>query len=173
MDEGVKACSWCKEVKPLSEFGAHRRRSDGKNGWCKPCARAKGKEWREANPEKAKEMQRRWKLANRDYVNRYHADYMERTRYSIRSHGLEPERYDEMLAEQGEACALCHQPQGDARLFIDHDHACCPGTFSCGRCVRGLLCRSCNTGLGTFRDDPGALMRAAAYILAHRDNVPL
>ena len=35
---------------------------------------------------------------------------------------------------------------------IDHDHRCCPGSESCGKCIRGILCSSCNTGLaGTER----------------------
>lgn len=48
-------------------------------------------------------------------------------------------------------------------LVVDHDHACCPNT-SCGRCVRGLICTTCNTALGLMRDDPGALRRLAEYI---------
>jgi hypothetical protein len=64
-----------------------------------------------------------------------------------------------------EACALCVATE---RLDIDHDHACCPGDRSCGKCVRGFLCRSHNVGLGMFGDDPAQLRAAADYIERHR-----
>lgn len=42
---------------------------------------------------------------------------------------------------------------------------CCPWTVAkrelCGRCIRCLLCRHCNSGL--FGEDPVILRRAAAY----------
>jgi hypothetical protein len=49
-------------------------------------------------------------------------------------------------------------------LVIDHDHSCCPGEGSCGKCVRGALCRECNQGLGNFRDDIDRLESAIAYL---------
>lgn len=50
-------------------------------------------------------------------------------------------------------CDLCQRalPIGKHMTpvaHVDHDHACCPGTRSCGLCVRGILCPTCNTRSG-------------------------
>jgi hypothetical protein len=83
-------------------------------------------------------------------------------RARLRRRKLAPERYDEMVAEQGGLCAICRAaPTGQLGLMIDHNH-------TTGE-VRGLLCGACNTGLGLFLDDPDLLERAAAY-LAERGN---
>jgi hypothetical protein len=36
---------------------------------------------------------------------------------------------------------------------IDHDHDCCPGEHSCGRCIRGILCVRCNQTLAHDQTD--------------------
>lgn len=56
-------------------------------------------------------------------------------------------------------CAICQEERTPEQLFIDHDHA-------SGR-VRGLLCPSCNTGLGNFKDDVKRLEKARSYLLNH------
>jgi hypothetical protein len=51
-----------------------------------------------------------------------------------------------------------------AMLVVDHDHQCCPGGNSCGLCVRGLVCESCNLAAGMIQDDPGRARSLAAYL---------
>ena len=62
-----------------------------------------------------------------------------------------------ILEQQGSRCAVCHGTQpGKKGWIIDHDHV--------TRKVRGVLCGSCNMGLGLLKDNPDACNRAAAYI---------
>ena len=69
-----------------------------------------------------------------------------------------------LLAEQGGQCALCGTTETDS-WHLDHDHRCCPTKGRlCERCVRSVLCRRCNMGLGMFDDDPESLRRAAGYL---------
>jgi Recombination endonuclease VII len=70
--------------------------------------------------------------------------------HKLKRYGMTQEDFDRMLAAQGYACAMGREPFGeDSLICIDHDHACCPDEKrSCGKCVRGLLCVSCNTALG-------------------------
>jgi hypothetical protein len=73
-----------------------------------------------------------------------------RQAYKLQRYGLTQADFDRLLQLQDCACAMCHEPFiEDQPVFIDHDHACCPGEkSSCGKCVRGLLDLSCNTTLG-------------------------
>lgn len=71
-----------------------------------------------------------------------------------------------MTAEQmafygSQPCQICGSFE---KPSIDHDHNCCPGNKSCGKCIRGVLCRGCNSGLGMFGDDPEKLEAAAGYL---------
>lgn len=72
--------------------------------------------------------------------------------------------YEDLLTRQGGACAVCTASQGDRALVVDHDHDCCASKGSCGRCVRGLLCGKCNSGIGMFKDSPELLRKAIAYL---------
>lgn len=82
------------------------------------------------------------------------------------------EEYETLHKRQGGMCAACGNPETALStdgmsvrcLAVDHDHACCPGKKSCGRCIRGLLCNRCNVMVGMALDDPARLDRAAAYL---------
>lgn len=82
-----------------------------------------------------------------------------RNPFRERLYGLSREQYAEMLVEQSSVCALCGKDSGDRALAVDHDHT--------SGSIRGLLCSTCNTGLGAFRDDPALLRRAINYLEAH------
>jgi hypothetical protein len=45
---------------------------------------------------------------------------------------------------------MCHEAFEEGQLIhVDHDHACCrEKNRSCGECIRGLLCHTCNIALG-------------------------
>jgi hypothetical protein len=75
----------------------------------------------------------KWNVRNKDrfYLNQVHQKYR-----------LKPAEYAELFNAQQGRCAIClvSQEEMKSRLHVDHDHA------SGG--VRGLLCSSCNRGLG-------------------------
>lgn len=83
------------------------------------------------------------------------------------AYGTTPEWVEKQLAAQSNACAICTDqialPRGAVpergEAVVDHDHK--------HRFVRALLCGPCNRGLGSFKDDPALLRRAAAYIEKH------
>lgn len=77
-------------------------------------------------------------------------------------YGLTQPQFEAKVAAQGGLCAICQEPQ--TKWFVDHDHSCCPGRKSCGKCVRALLCHGCNNGLGGFKDDKVRLQRAVSYL---------
>lgn len=115
-------------------------------------------EWRTRNPEVEKAQQRRWIENNPEKVRA-----RGRARI-IRDHGLTVEQFEELTEKQSGLCAICGEPPTREFLDIDHDHGCCPTAFSCGYCVRGLLCQKCNGALGLFRDDPRILVKALGYL---------
>ena len=76
------------------------------------------------------------------------------------------EAFEALLAKQGGCCAICGtaEPGGKGTWQVDHDHSCCAGRKSCGKCIRGLLCVRCNTALGLLRDSIKVLERALIYL---------
>jgi hypothetical protein len=62
--------------------------------------------------------------------------------------------YGAMLEAQGGGCAICgRKDSGNPRttaLHVDHDHMCCPGQRSCGKCIQGILCHVCNIQMTWF-----------------------
>lgn len=106
----------------------------------------RSKKWNEQNPEERQEISLRSKLKKL-----YNLDWYQ---------------YEILMLIQGGTCGICGQvPDPDRdRLHIDHDHSCCPGETSCGKCIRGLLCDKCNRGIGQLNDDPALLRNAIEFL---------
>jgi len=51
-----------------------------------------------------------------------------------------------------------------SQLCIDHDHTCCDNQVSCGSCIRGILCFSCNSALGFLGDNASRAYAAYEYL---------
>ncbi|AID58907.1 recombination endonuclease VII [Mycobacterium phage Gaia] len=80
-------------------------------------------------------------------------------------YSITAEQYAAILEIQGGVCGWCGRANGRTKaLSVDHDHSCCDGPTSCGRCVRGILCGPCNVHLGYIRDSKEAVERIAEYL---------
>lgn len=184
MDE-FRTCSKCGQSKPLSGFVKHAACNGGYQRICKDCKNAYLRNYLAANPDQRRKAKARRKLWRADPINRSYEnaqqyqrfrDDPERRAVASRKHlykrkyGFTIEDYDRLVAAQGGGCAICHGPPfGQHRYFnFDHDHACCPGEESCGKCIRGLLCSRCNTAIGLLLEDPVRLESAMEYLAKWR-----
>lgn len=85
----------------------------------------------------------------------------------IRDYGITTEDYEALLEQQEHCCKICGRTESNGKqLSIDHDHACCPGRKSCGKCIRGLLCNRCNMGIGYLGEDLDRLRAAIGYLMS-------
>lgn len=71
-------------------------------------------------------------------------------------YGLNKESYEVLLKSQNGKCDICKIKNPEA---VDHCH-------KTGE-TRGLLCRSCNTALGMFKDDIDILNNVIIYLKKH------
>jgi hypothetical protein len=113
---------------------------------------ARSRAYYHAHKEDMQARQRAYRRANSQQLKTAHrADQLDRL------YGMSLADYHALLARQGGACAICgERPQ--KVLSVDHCHS--TGT------IRGLLCRTCNTGLGCLKDDQVSLLVAFAYLAA-------
>jgi N12 class adenine-specific DNA methylase len=115
----------------------------------KETEKARAKKWRQSNPEKYKI----WAEKNK-----------EKRRAASRKfeYNISPEQYEAKKTEQGNVCAICKK-ESDL-LVVDHNHSCCSQRKTCGKCNRGLLCRSCNTLIGLAEESKEILSNAIEYL---------
>lgn len=131
----MKFCKVCGLDKPLSDY-YNKRLPSGNAGHSAWCKECTKQNHRDiyASPE-GKE-----RLRNNDRRSKY---------------GIEKEHYTGLLKEQNGLCAICGHSL-KTKCCVDHNHA-------TGQ-IRGLLCDSCNRGLGLLKDSVSVLGTAIDYL---------
>lgn len=135
----MKICSKCLIEKELSEYHKRNNRPCGVRSICKKC----------------------YKLYPKNKKNS--DNYMRK--YDIKkAYGITHEEYEEMLKTQNGVCAICglvNNHSWKKHLCIDHCHE--------TKQVRGLLCDSCNRGIGLLKDNKDILYKAYEYLSKTRN----
>lgn len=79
-------------------------------------------------------------------------------------YGLSVEEYERLLERSDNHCELCERELGMVkRSGLPISEACVDHCHRTGQ-IRGILCPTCNTGLGSFHDDPMLLLAAINYL---------
>lgn len=78
-------------------------------------------------------------------------------------YGLTEQEWTALLKSQNNVCAICKNKS--ETWHTDHDHRCCPpGRYTCGKCIRGILCNRCNQAIGLLKEDVTVFARAMEYL---------
>lgn len=97
-------------------------------------------EWEKNNKDKRK------KIADRRLS-------VKKIKDKLRIYNLTMEQYEKLQDRCGGRCEICKK---ECNLYIDHNHK--------NNLVRGMLCNTCNAGIGFLKDDKNVLQAAIDYL---------
>lgn len=141
----TKKCNECLEMKPLAGFWKDTATRSGYNSKCKQC--------------------RQKYMSNRYHTNsEYRAKAIRSATVRNRKakYGVDEKMFNALLIAQDVKCAICRTDLSNRQQHLDHCHA--------TGAVRGILCNSCNTSLGGFKDNTEFLLSAINYLDKFRRN---
>jgi hypothetical protein len=156
----MKYCCSCDQWKNEEEFGVNNSTKSGLASYCKECERARVREYKKSHPEVIKAQRKRYNNKNQSTRAEYRLNNKDIIKNNAlqRSFGITMQEYLNMYMAQNGKCAICNQeaPDPGRSLGVDHDHT--------TNKIRGLLCMSCNMGLGNYKDDIQLLKNAIVYL---------
>lgn len=168
--EWVKICRDCNLENPIAKYQPDKEYTDGRGSVCYDCRnkrrRPRQRQRYAEDSEYREQIKRDHKKRNDDNPG-LTTIYHRKVRFKMTL-----EDFDNLLCKQGGVCAACGSSHSGAigkDWGVDHDHACCSGKKTCGKCVRGILCNPCNLILGLAKDNPKILDALASYL---RNYVP-
>ena|ERR1035438_2081012 len=149
----TQRCTACGLVKPLLAFSVNRTRSLKIQSECKTCKNTFHKQWKKTPNGRLSRKKGRIK----EIFNISFDEYMN--------------IMQSLWIKQKGCCAICgdvgtsygkHLQEDPTTLHLDHNH-------TTGQ-LRSLLCSTCNTSLGGFKDDHILLNKAAEYLKSYQLN---
>lgn len=146
-----RSCTKCGEWKTFNLF-FNRTKKDGTLGKFSQCKICHSKATIANQKAKPIEHLRRVQAYNRKNPHL-------KTSYRLkREFGITLEQYNEMFQNQQGKCKICliHQSKLSKALAVDHCHS--------TKKVRGLLCSTCNIGIGCLGDSVENINRALEYL---------
>lgn len=141
----TKICVKCNQEKSLEMFAKGKNYKDGRRGTCKRCHTDYVLSYYDSNPDK--------KAAKNKMNSLYLGNW--------KRHGISKEQYIDMINQHKGKCHSCKDRDA---VSIDHNHSCCAGSTSCGKCIRGVLCNQCNTALGLLQDNKEKIKGLLKYL---------
>lgn len=132
----TKKCTICEEEKDLSLFVKRSNRTSGRQAYCKDCHNRRQKD--KYSPKQMKEYN------------------------LIKLYGITIKDYDKIFYSQNGCCKICNTHISE--LNSNHKKTLCVDHCHTTDKIRGLLCDSCNRGLGLFKDSPEVLKKAIEYL---------
>lgn len=147
----MKTCTTCKIQKPKSEYHTSKRHKGGYKDICKDCCREYSRNYHKNMSPEAKERKKK-NSRNNSYKRKY---------------GITYDCYLEMCEVRNNMCDICGNVKVPAGvddsvnkknyLVLDHCHE--------SMKIRGILCQTCNQGLGLLKDNIDLLTQAHIYLL--------
>lgn len=167
-----KVCNKCGINKGSNCFSKHTTSKDGLQYACKECDNRRNRELYINNIEESRKRRKEYYWNNLEKSKENNRNrYLKNPNIGVNSrfkriYGIDLIKYEILLENQNFSCAICltNYKNFSTRLCVDHDHSCCPGKKSCGKCIRGLLCGSCNKGIGLLQENYNIIIRAGAYV---------
>ena len=171
----TKVCGLCKETRPIGRFSTYDNGYGVRTrGSCKDCKNNKvrgtrkesSRRYHEKNKDKLNKKSMEYYSDNREERKRLSREYysknkeLVRNKVSASTYGITVEEVIK-LKDRGK-CDICGDDgtSYEKGLHIDHCHK--------TKEVRGLLCHSCNVGLGLFKDDVDLMDKAKEYLNANK-----
>ena len=114
-----------------------------------------GKQWYQDNKEKRDAQKKEYNKINKEKIAVQRQEYNLKKKY-----GITLKEKNDILKKQNNKCKICsfkfNENEFKSIACVDHCHT--------TNKVRGLLCRTCNAGLGYFRDNTERLTNAIVYL---------